>query len=839
MNDTTPKRRLSLIRLLIVLIITAAVIVVGRQYVLAFVTDLRIGETSTWFAPYVDVTLTPIMHFEDQAAQLSDDVVLGFVVADRHEPCLPTWGTYYNLDAAARALDLDRRIVRLRERGGDAIVSFGGAANNELSTVCVDIDDLVGAYQAVITRYELGAIDFDIEGAAIADQEANSRRAKAVRQLQSEYKELEVWLTLPVAPHGLSEDAVGLIDDFVQAGVVLTGINLMTMNYSASRTPEMSMHEATVAALTATRHQLDSVYRLAGTQKTERELWQLIGATPMIGQNDVAEDIFTTGDAQALIDFARSHDLGRLSFWSINRDAPCGPGTDKERVSNTCSGVNQEPLEFTRIFDDGSHKRIPFGGGTNGQLSVLTTSESSTKGETFMRDDPHTSPYPLWRSEKAYEADSKVVWQGRVYQAKWWTEDEQPDAPVDNIWETPWRYLGPVLESDREAIRENTETSENWIPWTEEKVFIEGDEIEYNNQVFRAKWWSQGDLPQENPDQLYDHPWEYLGDVDCNGDSCVGTDSAATLSVDYESLTGVKIEIRHNDDIPDMAGKLVQSHRNQSGKKTYELLQGTYDLVFQTASAELIIDAVDCVSSTCVASNIATSLSVNYEGLTGITIEIRTNDGINGTAGDLVQAYENQGGQRSYSVLRGSYDLVFDAGAVELIVDSVECGTGCDVSDISAILAVDYDGLTGVHIEIRGNDGIDSTAGTLVQAHDDQRGRKTYNVLRGSYDLVFEKGAAELIIDAFDCSDSNCDTGDIVAMLTIDYGEDNTSVEIRAEDGLTDTAGGLVEEYDDQSGKQQYRMLHGFYDIVMKMDGSTTVHDSIDCSGETCTIKRP
>ena len=53
----------------------------------------------------------------DSAGQL-DDVVLGFVVADPDDACTPSWGGAYTLDEAATGLDLDRRIARYRERGG-------------------------------------------------------------------------------------------------------------------------------------------------------------------------------------------------------------------------------------------------------------------------------------------------------------------------------------------------------------------------------------------------------------------------------------------------------------------------------------------------------------------------------------------------------------------------------------------------------------------------------------------------------------------------------------------------------------------------------------------------
>lgn len=503
--------RLSPTRLVLVLAVTCGLFAAAIWWALHIVAESRAGADSTWFAPYVDVTLTPTLHFEDVSEQPSNDVVLGFVVADPANACSPSWGAYYNLEAAARALDLDRRVVRLRERGGDAIVSFGGAINDELAVACTDIDALTEAYRAVIDRYDVTVLDFDIEGAAIADREANARRAEAIRRLQEANDGLQVWFTLPVAPFGMTEESVTLLDDTLAGGVELNGVNVMTMNFGGSR-EGMTMREATSSALTASFQQLDGIYQRAGVVLDERAIWAKIGATPMIGQNDVAADVFTVADAEALLAFSRNVELARLSFWSANRDVACGAVVDDDRVSNTCSGVNQDPLEFSTVFAEGARTSRP------GERAETSNDGGETREDGLTRDDPRTSPYPIWRSAKAYEADDKVVWQGRVYQAKWWTQGDQPDAPVKNTWETPWRYLGPVLESDREAVRNSTPAPDGVRPrWAAETVYVAGDEVEHDGHAFRAKWWTQGDLPEADPDQPYDHPWEYLGDVDGDG----------------------------------------------------------------------------------------------------------------------------------------------------------------------------------------------------------------------------------------------------------------------------------------------------------------------------------
>ena len=247
------------------------------------------------------------------------------------------------------------------------------------------------------------------------------------------------------------------------------------------------------------------------------QMWQALGWHDLFEGHDAfvtMADIFSPGDASELMMFADSVGLGRLSMWSANRDVECGAVVDDERVSNTCSGVDQDPLEFAGIFASGKPREAgpgaePGGGGDSIEIAVAGVS----------RDDPQSSPYPIWRSGKAYEQGAKVVWQGRVYEAKWWSQDDQPDAPVKEVWDTPWRYLGPVLESDAEAVRASDSLPDGeYARWTAETIYVAGDEVEHDGDIFRARWWTQAVSPEEDPDQPYDHPWEYIGPAETEDD---------------------------------------------------------------------------------------------------------------------------------------------------------------------------------------------------------------------------------------------------------------------------------------------------------------------------------
>ena len=71
---------------------------------------------------------------------------------------------------------------------------------------------LTAAYQTVVTDYNLTHIDFDIEGAAVADHASIDRRSQALAALQQTEaaagKPLTIWFTLPALPTALTADGL-------------------------------------------------------------------------------------------------------------------------------------------------------------------------------------------------------------------------------------------------------------------------------------------------------------------------------------------------------------------------------------------------------------------------------------------------------------------------------------------------------------------------------------------------------------------------------------------------------------------------------------------------------
>ncbi len=499
MPEAFAGRRFSWVRFGILVLVCAVVAGLGwREY--ASARDVARAEASSdpWFAAYVDVTATPTYAFEAPTDEAAGDVVLSFVVAAAPDRCEPTWGTAYALDEAATSLDLDRRIQRVRDQGHDVVVSFGGLLNSELGDACGTVSELEDAYTEVIDRYALTTIDLDLEGDALEDAAAMARRAEAVASLQTARRaadqDLAVWLTLPVGTGGLTEQGTDAVAAFLAAGADLAGVNAMTMNFDA----EGSMSDAAQDSLESLHRQLDALYARADLPLGPASLWRKIGATPMIGQNDVAGDIFGLDDARALNGFAVERGVGRMSMWSLNRDRTCSVNyAETTVVSDACSGVEQGDDRFAPLLAAG------FTGSPADSAAAETVAETPT---TPAPDDPETSPYPIWAEGAAYGAGSKVVWHGSVYEAKWWTSGDVPDNPVLQEWETPWTLLGPVLPGEDPAP--TVEIPDGLFPeWDPERTYEAGDRVLRDDAVYEARWWTLGDAPERSFNDPGASPW--------------------------------------------------------------------------------------------------------------------------------------------------------------------------------------------------------------------------------------------------------------------------------------------------------------------------------------------
>ncbi len=315
--------------------------------------DAKWGEA--FYAPYVDMAGWPPPDLTAIAkARGVSLMTLAFLQANSAGQA--AWGGYSTLTPGGtddQEKSIDSAISKFKAAGGDVMISFGGAAGTSLAQYYAQhgksAQELANAYGAVVDTYGLNRIDFDIEGAAVADPSSIALHAAALKILQTARPDLEVWYTLPVLPTGLDNNGLNVVDQALKAGVKLDGINVMAMDYGESSAPTTgsnakSMGAYAIQAAQSTYDQMTTLF----TKYGQTFNWRQIGVTPMIGVNDVQSEVFKVSDAQALEDFARTKGIGMLSMWSITRDTPGSLG----QASSNASGLSDAAGSFSNVWND-------------------------------------------------------------------------------------------------------------------------------------------------------------------------------------------------------------------------------------------------------------------------------------------------------------------------------------------------------------------------------------------------------------------------------------------------------------------------------------------------------
>lgn len=307
-------------------------------------TTLTGASGASVFSPYVDMTLSPGQNIVQIAAAAGlKSLTMAFVQSNGKGGV--GWA---GLDAITNDSYPNGGSVLSDVRGLQAAlvkvtISFGGAAGTDPALVATSASQLQAQYQSVIDRYGVKSLDFDIEGAAIYNTTANKLRDQALKALEAANPGLEVIYTVPVLPQGLVDNGLNLLKQAKADGVRIDIVNIMTMDYGTSVDNGGKMGQNAIDAIKATEAQLNSL----GFQSTK------IGATPLIGVNDITSEIFTLADAQQLASYAATDPrVAELSMWSLNRDNGSGAGSRTSNATN--SSVSQSLFQFASIL--GGHK---------------------------------------------------------------------------------------------------------------------------------------------------------------------------------------------------------------------------------------------------------------------------------------------------------------------------------------------------------------------------------------------------------------------------------------------------------------------------------------------------
>ncbi|MCB0924301.1 MAG: hypothetical protein KDB50_07125 [Mycobacterium sp.] len=311
---------------------------------------------TTFYAPYVDMGGWPV----PDLLAISQSNGGGSLFTAAFMQATPdgklAWAGLNALEPGAdndQARAINQSIKDLQDAGGDVMISLGGAAGTSLAqwgaARGMTATQLADAYAEVIDTYGVTHLDFDIEGAAVAEQASIALHSQALKLLQQSKPEVQIWYTLPVLPSGLTADGLRVVDTALNAGVTLAGVNVMAMDYGESAAPTSgpnakSMGAYAIDSAESTYNQLTTLYGTHGQTFSYSQL----GVTPMLGVNDITTEVFTLADAQLVEDYARTKGIGMLALWSVTRDTPGQLGVS----TYTHSGMSAPAGSFAKIFND-------------------------------------------------------------------------------------------------------------------------------------------------------------------------------------------------------------------------------------------------------------------------------------------------------------------------------------------------------------------------------------------------------------------------------------------------------------------------------------------------------
>lgn len=239
------------------------------------------------------------------------------------------WG---ELDGAQVAAD---NVPRFAQAGVGYIVSTGGQGNAFTCATDAGMDAFVSRYKSP----QLVGFDFDIEhGQTAAQIDSLVQRIANVQKSHPHWR-----YSFTIATHAASDGSRRSLNgtgEQVLAALRKHGVqdyvlNLMVMDYGPASRKVCVVRRGRCDMGASALQAAQNVHRKYGVPYAQ------IALTPMIGVNDVVENVFTLNDARATVAAARKFGMAGVHYWSLDRDKPCSKPT--KGADPACSTMPDVP----------------------------------------------------------------------------------------------------------------------------------------------------------------------------------------------------------------------------------------------------------------------------------------------------------------------------------------------------------------------------------------------------------------------------------------------------------------------------------------------------------------
>ena len=154
-----------------------------------------------------------------------------------------------------------------------------------------------------------------------------------------------------------------------------------------------------------------------------------------------------------------------LSYqWSL----PAGltaTGQDSATLVVTGPSVTSDTAyDLTLVVTDGS---------LDASAATRLTVKPVSTGGGCEASDPEAANWPAWNASTVYNAETKVSHNQLVWQAKYWTQGNEPSQTADQ-----WKLISPVQ-----------------LGWNAGVAYNAGDFTNHNGRKWKAQYWTKGDEP--------------------------------------------------------------------------------------------------------------------------------------------------------------------------------------------------------------------------------------------------------------------------------------------------------------------------------------------------------
>ncbi|WP_419672775.1 ExeM/NucH family extracellular endonuclease [Agromyces seonyuensis] len=136
---------------------------------------------------------------------------------------------------------------------------------------------------------------------------------------------------------------------------------------------------------------------------------------------------------------------------------------------------------------------VPAGTSAGAHELTLVAAPSGTTVTLPLTVEAPVPTEPAWDRWKVYTAGDRVLYQGAVYVAQWWTLAVSPDA-------TPW---GAWAEVGAPVVTGQG----TYGAWTDSWIYTGGEVVAHDGHLWKAQWWTRN----QEPGASQWGPWKDLG----------------------------------------------------------------------------------------------------------------------------------------------------------------------------------------------------------------------------------------------------------------------------------------------------------------------------------------